>query len=60
MTDAALSKEDIDRRVEEELAQFESFFCGLGNERLARPERYIVATYIVWKLGVGVKENTGG
>jgi len=34
--------------IEKEISDFESFFLKLGNSELAKPERAILKTYLIW------------
>jgi hypothetical protein len=49
----------LELAADSEIALFENFFRGLGNEVLAKPERAMLKTYLAWKfgLGTGAKKN---
>jgi len=39
-----------DAAAEKEIAAFEEAFKGLGNEALAKPEKAILKTYLLWRM----------
>ena len=50
-----------DAACEEKLKEFETFFIELGNGPLARPERAILKTFLVWQaLPEKDKEGVAG
>lgn len=46
------STKDIERLVDEEIAEFDQFFRELGNDPIVRSERAIIKTYLAYKLGL--------
>jgi|HubBroStandDraft_1064217.scaffolds.fasta_scaffold265773_3 hypothetical protein len=47
--DPSDSKE-LERIVDVDIAAFDTYFQGLGNDPLSRPERAIIKTFLHWKV----------
>jgi len=48
----AEDKRRVESCVNEDIAQFNSFFQGLGNDPLSKFEVSAIKTYLAWKLGL--------
>lgn len=46
------STKDVERLVDEEIAEFDHFFQEIGNDPVVRSERAIIKTYLAYKLGL--------
>lgn len=43
---------ELEKEVDADLDEFARSFQSMGNDRLSRPERAILKTYLAWKLGI--------
>ncbi len=46
----------LERLVDADIADFDDFFRGLGNDPISRPEKAIIKTFLAWKLGLMKKQ----